>query len=149
MEREFIMIKPDGVQRGLIGEIISRFERLGLKVVAMKILEVSRDQAERHYAVHKGKPFYDGLIRYITSGPVVAIVVEGWDAVKHARKIIGATDPKEATPGSIRGDLGLDIQRNIVHAGDSPQNAKEEYSIYFNEDEILVYTRIDEALLYA
>ena len=142
------MVKPDGVQRAHIGDIITRIERVGLKIVAMKILQVTREQAEKHYAVHDDKPFYEGLIKYITSGPSVAIVVEGWDAVKHTRRLVGATDPHNAIPGSIRGDYGLDIQRNIVHAADSVENAKTEYSIYFEEEELIVYTRIDEALLY-
>ena len=149
MEREFIMVKPDGVQRAHIGDIITRIERAGLKIVAMKILQVTREQAEKHYAVHKDKPFYAGLIKYITNGPAVAMVVEGRDAVKHARRLVGATDPHDALPGSIRGDYGLNIERNIVHAADSVENAKTEYSIYFDEKELIVYTRIDEAQLYA
>lgn len=149
MEREFIMVKPDGVQRRLVGEVINRFERQGLKIIGLKIIVVNREQAEKHYAVHEGKPFYEGLIRYITSGPVVAMVVEGWDAIKHTRKLVGTTNPAEATPGSIRGDYGMDIRRNIVHAADSVESAKIEYSIYFTEEELLEYTRIDEALLYA
>ncbi len=143
------MVKPDGVQRAHIGDIITRIERAGLKIIAMKILQVTREQAEKHYAVHEGKPFYEGLIRYMTSGPSVAMVVEGWDAVKHARRLVGPTDPHDAAPGSIRGDYGLDIRRNIVHAADSVENAKIEYSIYFDEEELILYTRIDEALLYA
>jgi len=149
LEREFIMVKPDGVQRAHIGDIITRIERAGLKIVAMKILQVTREQAEKHYAVHKDKPFYAGLIEYITNGPAVAMVVEGRDAVKHARRLVGATDPHDALPGSIRGDYGLNIERNIVHAADSVENAKIEYSIYFDEEELIVYTRIDEAQLYA
>lgn len=149
LEREFIMVKPDGVQRAHIGDIITRIERAGLKIVAMKILQVTREQAEKHYAVHKDKPFYAGLIKYITSGPSVAMVVEGRDAVKHTRRLVGATDPHDALPGSIRGDYGLNIERNIVHAADSVENAKTEYSIYFDEKELIVYTRIDEAQLYA
>ncbi len=149
MEREFIMVKPDGVQRAHIGDIITRIERAGLKIVAMKTLQVTREQAEKQYAVHKGKPFYAGLIKYITSGPSVAMVVEGRDAVKHTRRLVGATDPHDALPGSIRGDYGLNIERNIVHAADSVENAKTEYSIYFDEKELIVYTRIDEAQLYA
>lgn len=148
MEREFIMVKPDGVQRAHIGDIITRIERVGLKIVAMKILQVTREQAEKHYAVHRDRPFYEGLIKYITSGPSVAMVVEGWDAVKHTRRLVGATDPHNAIPGSIRGDYGLDIGRNLVHAADSAENAKTEYSIYFDEEELILYTRIDEALLY-
>ena len=143
------MVKPDGVQRAHIGDIITRIERAGLKIIAMKILQITREQAEKHYAVHEGKPFYEGLIRYMTSGPSVAMVVEGWDAVKHARRLVGPTDPHDAAPGSIRGDYGLDIRRNIVHAADSVENAKIEYSIYFDEEELILYTRIDEALLYA
>lgn len=142
------MVKPDGVQRAHIGDIITRIERVGLKIVAMKILQVTREQAEKHYAVHRERPFYEGLIKYITSGPSVAMVVEGWDAVKHTRRLVGATDPHNAIPGSIRGDYGLDIQRNIVHAADSVENAKTEYSIYFEEEELISYTRIDEAQLY-
>ncbi len=149
MEREFIVVKPDGVQRAHIGDIITRIERAGLKIIAMKILQITREQAEKHYAVHEGKPFYEGLMRYMTSGPSVAMVVEGWDAVKHARRLVGPTDPHDAAPGSIRGDYGLDIRRNIVHAADSVENAKIEYSIYFDEEELILYTRIDEALLYA
>ncbi len=149
MEREFIMVKPDGVQRAHIGDIITRIERAGLKIVAMKILQVTREQAEKHYAVHKDKPFYAGLIKYITNGPAVAMVVEGRDAVKHARRLVGATDPHDALPGSIRGDYGLNLEKNIVHAADSVENAKTEYSIYFDEKELIVYTRIDEAQLYA
>ena len=149
LEREFIMVKPDGVQRAHIGDIITRIERAGLKIVAMKILQVTREQAEKHYTVHKDKPFYEGLIKYITNGPAVAMVVEGRDAVKHARRLVGATDPHDALPGSIRGDYGLNIERNIVHAADSVENAKTEYSIYFDEKELIVYTRIDEAQLYA
>lgn len=142
------MVKPDGVQRAHIGDIITRIERVGLKIVAMKILQVTREQAEKHYAVHRDKPFYEGLLKYITSGPSVAMVVEGWDAVKHTRRLVGATDPHDAIPGSIRGDYGLDIGRNLVHAADSAENAKTEYSIYFDEEELILYTRIDEALLY-
>lgn len=142
------MVKPDGVQRAHIGDIITRIERVGLKIVAMKILQVTREQAEKHYAVHRDKPFYEGLLKYITSGPSVAMVVEGWDAVKHTRRLVGATDPHNAIPGSIRGDYGLDIGRNLVHAADSAENAKTEYSIYFDEEELISYTRIDEAQLY-
>ena len=148
MEREFIMIKPDGVHRGLIGETIARIERVGLKIIGLKMLQISPEQAKRHYEIHKGKAFYEGLIEFITSGPVVAMVIEGEDAVRHTRKLIGATDPVDATPGSIRGDYALDISRNVVHAGDSDENALMEYSIYFDESELVSYKRIDEAWLY-
>lgn len=147
MEREFVMIKPDGVQRGLVGEVISRLEKAGLKIIAIKILKVSREQAERHYAIHKGKTFYDGLIEFITSSPVLAMVVKGKDAIKHTRRIVGATNPIDATPGSIRGDFALEIGRNIVHAADSTENAQKEYKIYFVEKELISYERIDEIWL--
>ena len=148
LEREFIMIKPDGVQRGLVGEVIKRLERVGLKVVAMKMIQVTMSQAEEHYAIHKGKPFYEGLLEYITSGPVVAMIVEGRESVKLTRKVVGATNPIDAEPGSIRGDYALEIGRNIIHAGDSPENAIIEYKIYFTEEEILNYEKIDQKWLY-
>lgn len=142
------MVKPDGVQRGLVGEVISRIEKVGFKIVAMKFIQVSMKQAEEHYAIHKGKPFYEGLLEYITGGPVVAMIVEGKDAVKITRKIVGATNPVEAEPGSIRGDYALEIGRNIIHAGDSAENAIVEYKIYFSDEEIIKYNKIDEPWLY-
>jgi len=148
MERTFVMIKPDGVQRGLIGEIISRLERKGLKIVAMKMINVDRELAEKHYAEHKEKPFFNNLVQYITSGPVVAMVVEGKNAIKVVRTLVGATDPVEAQPGTIRGDFGLDIGRNIIHASDSLESAEREISLFFKPDEILEYKRIDEDWLY-
>jgi nucleoside-diphosphate kinase len=148
LEKEFIMIKPDGVQRGLVGEVIGRLEKVGLKIIAMKMIQVTMDQAEQHYAIHKGKPFYEGLLEYITSGPVVAMIVEGKESVKLTRKVVGATNPIDAEPGSIRGDYALEIGRNIIHAGDSPENAIIEYKIYFTEEEILNYKKVDEKWLY-
>jgi nucleoside-diphosphate kinase len=148
MEREFIMIKPDGVQRNLVGEVISRIEKVGFKIIAMKFHTVTMEQAEKHYAIHKGKPFYEGLLEYITSGPVVSMIVEGKEAVKITRKIVGATNPVDAEPGSIRGDYALEIGRNIIHAADSPENAIIEYQIYFNDSEIQNYERIDEDWIY-
>jgi nucleoside-diphosphate kinase len=142
------MIKPDGIQRGLVGQIISRFEEAGLKIIGLKMFMVSRKQAERQYAVHKGKSFYEGLIKYITSGPVIAFVVEGKDSVNHVRRIIGATNPADARPGSIRGDFALEIGRNVIHAGDSPKNAVKEYRIYFDDSELVGYSKIDEPWLY-
>ncbi len=142
------MVKPDGVQRGLIGEVISRIEKVGLKIIAMKMFRISMEQAEKHYAIHKEKPFYKGLLEYITCGPVVARVVEGKDAVKITRKLVGATNPAEAEPGSIRGDYALEIGRNIIHAGDTPENAIVEYKIYFAESEFASYSKIDEKWLY-
>jgi len=147
-ERTFVMVKPDGVKRRLIGEVISRIEKAGLRIVAMKMLQLTRAMAEKHYAVHKGKPFYDGLIKFISSGPVVAMVVEGENAVKRMRKIAGATNPMDAEVGTIRGDFGMVIGRNIVHAADSPENAKIEYSIYFKETELVKHKMIDEEWIY-
>ena len=148
MQRTFLMIKPDGVARGLIGEVISRIERKGLKIVAMKMLQVDRALAEEHYAEHKGKDFYPNLIDHITSSPSVAMVVEGKDAVSVVRAMIGKTNPKEADLGTIRGDLALEIGRNIVHAADSEESAKREISLYFTEDEILSYEKSDEKWVY-
>ncbi|MBC7109906.1 MAG: nucleoside-diphosphate kinase [Archaeoglobi archaeon] len=148
MERTFLMIKPDGVQRGLIGEIIKRIECKGLKIVAMKMMRVSRELAEKHYEEHRGKPFYESLVSYITSSPVVAMVLEGKNAVQVVRRMIGATDPFEASPGTIRGDFGMEIGRNVVHAADSHKSAEREISLYFSEEEILEYRRIDEEWLY-
>jgi nucleoside-diphosphate kinase len=131
VEQTFVMIKPDGVQRNLVGEIISRFERKGLRLSALKMLNVTKEMAYEHYKEHVGKPFFDDLVAYIMSGPVVAMVWEGFDAVQAARSIIGATDPKKADPGSIRGMFATDISRNIIHGADSPDSAKREIKIYF------------------
>ncbi len=148
MEREFVMVKPDGVKRRLIGEIIGRLEQVGLRIVAMKMLHLTKAMAEEHYAVHKGKPFYDKLVKFISSGPAIAMIVEGKDAVKRVRKLAGATNPMDAEVGSIRGDFGMDIGRNVIHAADSPENAKIEYSIYFTEEEILANEIPDEKWIY-
>ena len=134
MERTFVMIKPDGVQRGLIGEIIHRFERRGLKIVGMKFVHVSQELAEKHYAVHKGRPFYDSLISYITSGPVVAMVLEGTNAISVARNTMGATNPADAAPGTIRADFGIEIGRNLVHGSDGPETAAFEIGLWFGDD---------------
>ena len=142
------MIKPDGVQRGLVGEVIRRIEKVGLKIIAMKMIRVTKKQAEQQYAIHEGKPFYEGLLEYITSEPVVAMIVEGKESVKLTRKVVGATNPIDAEPGSIRGDYALEIGRNIIHAGDSPENAIIEYKIYFTEEEILNYEKVDAKWLY-
>ncbi len=147
-ELEFVMIKPDGVARGLVGEVISRIEKKGLKIVAMKMIKMSKEQAEKLYEVHKGKPFYEGLIKYVTSGPVVVMVVKGPQAVKVVRNLIGSTNPIEAAFGTIRGDFGLDIGRNIVHASDSPENSLKERSIFFKEDEYIEYDRTDDVWLF-
>lgn len=134
MERTFIMVKPDGVQRGLIGEIITRFERRGLKLVAMRFVHVSRALAEEHYAVHRERPFYAGLIEYITSGPVVAMVWEGPNAISVARSTMGATNPVNAAPGTIRADYGMMIGRNLVHGSDGPETAAFEIGLWFGDD---------------
>lgn len=147
-EQTFLMVKPDGVQRGLVGNIISRMENKGLKMVAMKMIHIDSDLAARHYGEHKGKPFYEGLIDFITSSPVVAMVWEGDDAVEMARTMIGATDPKKAVPGSMRGDLAVFMGKNIVHGSDSLESAKREINLFFNENEICSYRQVHEECLY-
>ncbi|RPI95075.1 MAG: nucleoside-diphosphate kinase [Chloroflexi bacterium] len=141
MERTLIIVKPDGVQRGLIGEIIRRFENRGLRIVGMKFIQMSRELAAKHYKVHEGKPFYPKLIDYITSGPVAVLALEGTDAVAVARGTIGATKPVDAAAGTIRGDLGLEIGRNLVHGSDSVENAKKEVKIFFSAKELVSWTR--------
>ena len=134
MEKTFVIIKPDAVQRGLIGEIVGRFERRGLKIAAMRFLQVSDELARKHYAVHEGKPFYAGLIEYIVSGPVVALVLEGTNAIAVVRKTLGATKPAEAELGSIRADFGLEIGRNLVHGSDGPDTAASEIALWLGAD---------------
>ena len=141
MERTLVLVKPDGVQRGLVGEILSRFERTGLKLVALKMLRMDRDKAERHYAIHQGKPFFEGLVNFITSSPLIAAVFEGKNAVEVVRKTMGATDPVKAAPGTIRGDLALDIGRNVVHGSDSLENSQKEINLFFTPEEIVSYKR--------
>ena len=141
MERTLIIIKPDAVQRGLIGKIIARFERRGLRMVAMKLIHIDKVLAERHYAIHKGKPFYAPLIQYITSSPVVVMALEGNDAIEIARRTMGATNPAEAAPGTIRADFGLEIGRNLVHGSDGPETAAIEVPLFFTEEEIMSYKR--------
>ena len=139
-ERTFAMVKPDGVQRGLVGEVVRRYEARGLKVVGLKFMQVPRTMAEEHYAEHRGKPFYAGLVEYITSGPVVAIALEGKNAVAVVRAVNGATKPWDAAPGTVRGDLALDIGRNVVHGSDSVDSAKRELAIYFDKDDLVEWT---------
>jgi nucleoside-diphosphate kinase len=141
VERTLIIIKPDGVQRGLIGEIISRFERRGLRIVAMKFMQITEKLARQQYAVHKGKPFYESLVAYITSGPVVAMILEGKNAIQIARNTMGATNPADAGPGTIRADLGVEIGRNLVHGSDGPDTAASETSLFFEESEIVNWSR--------
>jgi nucleoside-diphosphate kinase len=140
-EQTLVLVKPDGVQRALAGTIISRLEARGLRIVAMKMVQVSRDMAMRHYGVHRGKPFFEGLVEFITSSPVIAMVLEGQNAVAMVRSTMGATDPLKAQPGTIRGDLGVDIGHNLVHASDSPETAAQEIGLFFSPDEILSYGR--------
>jgi len=148
MERTFVMVKPDGVQRGLAGRIIKRFEEKGLKLVAAKLLLATEPQAKEHYAEHVGKPFYDGLLAFIQSGPTMAMVWEGDNAVIVVRQLVGKTDPQQAAAGTIRGDLGLSVGHNVIHAADSTASASREITIYFEKEDILKYSRIDEAWLY-
>jgi nucleoside-diphosphate kinase len=133
VDRTLILVKPDAFERGLTGEVIARFERKGLRIVAMRHMTVDRPLAEEHYAEHLGKPFYEDLVGFITSGPLVAMVLEGYQAVTAARQVIGATNPLEATSGSIRGDFGLEVQTNLVHGADSPESAKRETALFFPE----------------
>src|SRR5437763_15465994 len=133
MQRTLILVKPDAFARRLTGEVIARFERKGLTIVAMKHMTVDRDLAERHYAEHREKPFFGDLVEFITGGPLVAMVLEGFEAVTAARQVIGATNPLEAAPGSIRGDLGIEVQTNLVHGSDSPESAERETAIFFPE----------------
>jgi nucleoside-diphosphate kinase len=135
-----VAVKPDGVERILVGEVVGRFEKRGLKLVGMKFMKVTKEMAEQHYGEHKGKPFYEGLVSYITSGPIVAMALEGKSAVALARQVIGATKPLEAAPGTIRGDLAVEIGRNIVHGSDSPENGQREISIFFKPEEIVEWT---------
>ncbi len=137
VERTFVAVKPDGVERGLVGEIIGRFERRGLKLVGMKLMVVPVVLAENHYGEHKGKPFFEGLVKFITGGPIVAMVWEGKNAITLARNVIGATNPTAAAQGTIRGDLATDIGRNVVHGSDGPESAAREIGLFFNADELV------------
>src|ERR671936_2756137 len=141
MQRTLVLVKPDGVQRGLIGEIVGRFEGRGLKLIAMKMMRVTRELAARHYAEHQGKPFYEGLLTFITSGPIIAMIWEGREAVNVVRGLMGATDPLKAGPGTIRGDLALDLGMNVIHGSDSTARARDEISLFFRDDELLDYDR--------
>jgi len=141
MERSLVLVKPDGVQRGLIGEVVARLERRGLRLVAAKFMEVSQELAETHYGIHKGKPFYNGLIAYITSAPVMAMVWEGPNAVAAIRQTMGATRPTEAAPGSLRHDFALEVGRNLTHASDTPENGEKEVELWFKPEELVDWTR--------
>ncbi|MBP8818850.1 MAG: nucleoside-diphosphate kinase [Syntrophomonadaceae bacterium] len=137
MNRTFAMVKPDGVEKGLVGEIISRFEKKGLKIVALKIMKITPELAEKHYGEHKGKPFFADLVNFITSGPVAAMVLQGENVIPTVRTMMGATNPQDAAPGTIRGDFALTIDENIIHGSDSPESAIREIGIFFKEEEII------------
>lgn len=141
MERTLILVKPDAMQRGLGGEIIARLERRGLRIAGLKLVQVPRELAERHYGEHQGKGFYEGLIIYITSSPIIAAVVEGTNAIEAARQTMGKTNPVQAAPGTIRADFGLETGRNLVHGSDSPESAAREIGLFFTEAEVLSYSR--------
>lgn len=148
MERTYVMVKPDGVQRNLAGEIITRFEKKGFKIVGLKLLQLTREIAEKHYAEHVGKGFFEGLVSYITSGPVVAMVLEGKDVVSAVRTMNGATNPANAAPGTVRGDFAIEVGRNIVHASDSVESAEREIAIYFTPQEVVNYKKDLDAWIY-
>ena len=148
MERTFIMIKPDGVQRHLTGEIMHRFERKGFTLVGLKMMQVSRELAEKHYGVHKERPFFNSLIEFITSAPVIAMVWEGENVVSAARNIIGATNPTTAAPGSIRGDFGVSIGRNLIHGSDAIETAQTEVALWFTSEELLNWKPVRHSWLY-
>ncbi len=147
MEQTLIIVKPDGVQRSLIGEIIGRFEKRGLRVAAMKLMHISRATAEAHYAEHKGKGFFDGVVGYLSGSPTVVMVLEGPNAIATCRQLIGKTKPWEAEIGSIRGDLAMDTSRNLVHGSDGPESAAREIDLYFGKTEILGYVRATDGWL--
>ena len=148
IQKSFVMMKPDAVQRRLMGKILSRFEDKGLKIVAVKLIQIDEDLAKTHYGEHAEKPFFPSLVEYITSSPSLAMVIEGEEAITTIRKLVGATNPLEADLGTIRGDYGMDTGRNIIHASDSPASAEREIGLFFNEDEICDYQIVDNNLIY-
>ncbi|WP_297982210.1 nucleoside-diphosphate kinase [uncultured Methanobrevibacter sp.] len=148
IEKSFVMMKPDAVSRRLMGQILSRFEDKGLKIVALKLRQIDEDLAKKHYGEHSEKPFFEGLVEYITSSPALTMVIEGDDAISVIRKMVGATNPKEADVGTIRGDFGMDTGRNIIHASDAPESAEREIALFFDEDEICDYSMSDNAWIY-
>ena len=145
MQETLVLLKPDAVQRALVGEIVSRLEARGLKIVGMKLMQVSRELALRHYAEHEGKPFFDGLVAFITSGPIVAMALEGKDAIALVRRTMGATSPLDSDAGTIRGDLAVEIGRNLIHGSDSPESAERELALFFVDGELLSYDRDSDA----
>jgi len=149
-ERTFVMVKPDGVQRGLVGEVVSRFEQRGLKLVGAKFMQIDEELAHEHYAEHQDKPFFDGLVEFITAGPVMAMVWEGQDATRQVRAMMGETDPADSAPGTIRGDLGLDLGRNVIHGSDHEDSGanEREIALFFDADELVEWEQVDETWLY-
>lgn len=148
MERTLVLVKPDAVQRGLVGEIIARLERRGLKIVGLKLVDVTETLARQHYAIHEGKPFFEPLISYITASPVVAMVIEGPNAIEIVRRTMGATAPAEAVPGTIRADYALEIGRNLVHGSDGPETAQQEIANWFEEDELISWARSSDRWIF-
>ncbi|KAH0572824.1 Nucleoside diphosphate kinase [Spironucleus salmonicida] len=147
-QRSYLMVKPDGVQRGLVGEIISRFEKRGFKLIAMKVLTPSKDLAETHYDEHRQRPFFPALVNFLTSGPVCAMVWEGNDVIKIARTMMGVTKPAESAPGTIRGDFGIDCGRNVIHGSANPEDAAREVALWFKNEELAVYTKTADCHVY-
>ncbi|MGB9750675.1 MAG: nucleoside-diphosphate kinase [Roseiflexus castenholzii] len=148
MERSLIILKPDAVQRGLIGPILTRIEQRGLRIVGLKLMQIDEALARRHYAIHEGKPFFDSLIAYITSGPVVVLVVTGANVIEMVRSMVGATNPSKAAPGTIRGDFALEIGRNLIHASDSPENGEMEVNLFFRAEELVDMRRSTDQWIY-
>jgi nucleoside-diphosphate kinase len=149
VERTLAIIKPDGVKRGLVGQVISRFERRGLKITSLRMTWLSKEKAQQLYAPHKGKEFYQGLVHYMTSGPVVAMALEARSAIQIVRNMIGALKPEESMPGSIRGDYSMDLRHNVIHGSDSPENAARELAVFFDDNEFVEYSTCDEGVLYS
>ncbi|HEU5101200.1 MAG TPA: nucleoside-diphosphate kinase [Roseiflexaceae bacterium] len=148
MERSLIILKPDAVQRGLVGPILTRLEQRGLKLAGLKLMRIDEQLARRHYAVHEGKPFFNGLVEYIISGPVVVAVVTGKNVIGIVRSTVGATNPAQAAPGTIRGDFAVEIGRNLIHASDSPENGEKEVTLFFDERELVALDRSTDAWIY-
>lgn len=148
MEKTFLMVKPDGVQRELIGEIVSRFEKKGFQLVGAKLMNVSKETAEKHYAEHKERPFFGELVDFITSSPVFAMVWQGENVIATARQMMGSTNPKDAAPGTIRGDFGVTVGKNIIHGSDSPESAVREIGIFFKEEELVEYSKLINNWIY-
>lgn len=148
MEKTFLMVKPDGVQRNLIGEIVQRFEKKGFKLVGAKLMNISTELAEKHYGEHKEKPFFGELVEFITSGPVFAMVWEGENVISTARNMMGTTNPTKAAPGTVRGDYGMTVGKNIIHGSDSPESAEREINLFFDEKELVTYEKIDATWIY-